>query len=181
VRKHLRVEPDLLDVDVRVAVIGLVLVSLLSGDPEKLTGRFRALTLNPNEHRELSAVGLERVTASSGACIEEGMALDSVETMFVEASCAGVRTSIAWLVNKTRIHILVCAEDETRGTAALKLRQKAQGEIKAWKSVTACVRGQEVHLLGWAQNAGEKAKVAAVAKRLGLHDKVEILGEGERD
>lgn len=158
-----------------------VVALLLAAEPETLSGRFRALTLNPNERRELKAAGLERVTASSGACLEEGMALDSVETMFVEASCAGVRTSIAWLSNGKRIHVLVCSEDETRTLASLKLRQKAQGEVKAWKSVTACVRAGEVHLLGWAQNPGEKEKLAAIAKRLKLVDKVEILGLEERD
>jgi osmotically-inducible protein OsmY len=104
-----------------------------------------------------------------------------VETMFVEASCAGVRTSIAWLANGKRIHVLVCAEDETRSTASLKKRQAAQKDLKAWKAVTACVRAGEVHLLGWAQSAAEKEKLAAVAKRHGLVDKVEVLGEGERE
>lgn len=161
----------------------LVLLPALvtAGEPELLTGRFRALTLNPNERRELKAVGLERVTASSGACLEEGMSLDSVHTMFVEASCAGVRTSIAWLENGKRIHVLVCAEDETRTAAAHKKRQKAQADLKQWKSVTACVRGGEVHLLGWAQTPAEREKIAAVAKKHGLVDKVEVLGESERE
>ena len=161
----------------------LVLASfaVFAGEPEQLTGKYRALTLNPNERRELRAVGLERVTASSGACLEEGMALDSVETMFVEASCASVRTSIAWLSNGKRVHVLVCSEDETRSTASLKKRQAAQKDLKPWKAVTACVRAGEVHLLGWAQNNAEKEKLAALAKKHGLVDKVEVLGEAERE
>ncbi len=161
-------------------MLGLVGL-LLAAEPQALTARFHALTLNPNERRELKAVGLERVTASSGACLEEGMALDTLETMYVEASCAGVRTSIAWLSNGKRIHVLVCAEDETRSTVALKKRQAVQKDLKSWKAVTACVRGQEVHLLGWAQNNAEKDKLAALAKKHGIIDKVEVLGEAERD
>ena len=168
---------------VRPSLTLLALWPLLAfgGEPETLSGRYRALTLNPNERRELRAAGLERVTASSGACLEEGMALDSVETMFIEASCAGVRTSIAWLANGKRIHVLVCAEDETRSTASLKKRQAAQRDLKAWKAVTPCVRAGEVHLLGWANNAAEKEKLSALAKKHGLVDKVEVLGEGERE
>ncbi len=162
-------------------VLALLPLSALAGEPELLTGRFRALTLNPNETRELKAVGLERVTASSGACLEEGMALDSVHTMFVKATCASVRTSIAWLENGKRIHVLVCAEDEGRPAAAVKKRQKVQADLKKYKAVTACVQGSEVHLLGWAQSAAEKEKISAIARRHELVDKVEVLGEGERD
>lgn len=166
----------------RLAALTLVLcAAAVWADPENVVGRYRALTLNPSERRELRIAGLERVTGSSGACLEEGLALDSVETMFVEASCAGVRTSIAWLKGSVRVHVLVCAEDAERPAASVKLRQKAQGELKKWSSVTACVRGAEVHLLGWVQNPGEKVKIAAVAKKLALIDKVEVLGEQERD
>ena len=62
-----------------------------------------------------------------------------------------------------------------------KVRAKAQGETKPWKGVTACVRGGEVHLLGWAQSPTEREKIGHVAKKLGLVDKVELLGEEERD
>ncbi|MBL8949928.1 MAG: hypothetical protein JNK82_04065 [Myxococcaceae bacterium] len=152
-----------------------------AAEPELLTGRYRALTLNPNERRELKAVGLERVTGSSGRCLEEGMALDSVHTMFVEAKCASVRTSMAWLDNGKRIHVLVCAEDESRPAATVKKRQKVQTELKAWKGVTACVQGNEIHLLGWVQNASEREKLAGIARKHDLVDKVEVLGEGERE
>jgi len=162
------------------ACLALLPCVALAGEPELLTGRYRALTLNPNETRELKAVGLERVTASSGACLEEGMALDSVHTMFIKASCASVRTSIAWLDNGKRIHVLACAEDETRKSATVKKRQKAQAELKAYKAVTACVQGDEIHLLGWAKSTAEREKLAAVAKKHGLVDKVEVLGEDER-
>lgn len=157
----------------------LVLAALLAAAPEELTGRYRAITLGPAERRELHAAGLERVTGSSGRCLEEGMAPDSVETMFVEAKCAGVRTSIAWLKGNKRIHVLVCAEDQARSKAAVKLRERAQRELKGQPSVTACVRGDEVHLLGWAATASEREKLGAAAKRLGLVDEVEVLGEAE--
>jgi hypothetical protein len=167
---------------VAFAFFGALLASsAASADPENVNGRFRALTLSPKEHRELKLAGLERVTASSGACLEEGMATEMDQTMVIDVTCAGVRTSIAWLKGGVRVHVLICAEDEARPASAVKLRQKAQGDLKAWKSVTACVRGAEVHLLGWAQNPAEKEKLAGVAKRLGLVDKVEILGEEERD
>lgn len=155
-------------------------VVAFAGEPEVLTGRYRALTLNPSETRELKAVGLERVTASSGACLEEGMSLDSVHTMFIKATCASVRTSIAWLENGKRIHVLVCAEDETRQPATVKKRQKVQAELKSYKAVTACVRGNEIHLLGWASSTAEREKLAAIAKKHELVDKVEVLGEAER-
>ncbi len=157
------------------------LVSLCAwADPETLTGRYRAMTLSQSERKELRAVGLERVTASSGECLEEGMALDSVETMFVQATCPGVRTSIAWLKGSVRIHILMCSEPEDMPPPLVKLRAKAQREVKPYRGVTACVRGPEVHLLGWAATPSERAKLAAVAKKLGLVDKVELLGELER-
>jgi hypothetical protein len=162
-------------------VTALVLLLLAGGDPEKVTGRYRALTLDPGERRELYVPGLDRVTASSGQCLEEGMVIETVGMMWIQASCAGVRTSLAWLKDGKRVHVMVCAEDETRTDAAVKLRKKAQGEVKAWKGITACIRGQEVHLLGWAQTPAEQQKVAAVAKRWGLIDKVELLGEEERE
>jgi hypothetical protein len=163
------------------AVSALAALLLLGADPETLTTRFRALTLNPGERRELRVPGLDRVTASSGNCLEEGVAPEAVETMFIATSCAGVRTSIVWLSNGKRVQVLFCAEDESRSAKAVKLRQKAQGQVKGSKSVTACVRGGEVHLLGWAQTPAEKQKLAAVAKKLGLVDKVELLGDEERE
>jgi hypothetical protein len=168
---------------VRSAVSALLAVALLTlgTEPENLTGRYRALTLNPGERRELHALGLERVTGASGACIEEGMSSDSVETMFVQANCSSVRTTIAWLQKSVRIHILICAEGEEREAALVKQREKAQREFKAWKGVTVCVRGPEVQLLGWAASPAERDKLAAKAKKLGLVDKVELLGEKERE
>lgn len=149
-------------------------------DPEELTGRYRAITLNPDERRELHAKGLERVTGASGACIEEGLSADTTETLFVQGHCPGVRTSMAWLEHNVRVHILICVESEDREKGPLKLREKAQKEFKNWRGVTACVRGQEVHLLGWAATPAERAKLGAMAKKLGLVDKVELLGEEER-
>ncbi|MBK7857561.1 MAG: hypothetical protein IPJ65_02825 [Archangiaceae bacterium] len=162
---------------------GLGLVLLLAAAPgsELITGRFRALTFEPGERRELRAAGLERVTGSSGDCLEEGMAPDAFETLYIEAKCGGVRTSIAWLANQKRIHVLVCAEEVGRSATAVTLRKKAQRLVKGWKSVTACVRGEEVQLLGWARDEAEKVKVAGVARKLGLVDKVEVLGSGERE
>jgi hypothetical protein len=167
--------------DAVIRAVVLLVPSMAWADPEVLSGRYRALTLNPQEHRELRAPGLEKVTGSSGACLEEGLALDSVETVFIEASCAGVRTSIVWLKKNTRVHVLACAEDESRTPATVRLRQKAQAELKAYRAVTACVRGLEVQLLGWAQSPAERQKIAAVAKKLGVVDKVELLGEAERE
>jgi hypothetical protein len=153
----------------------------LGADPDELTGRYRALTLGPGERRELHARGLERVTGSSGACIEEGLSADTVETMFVQANCASVRTSIAWLQKNVRVHILVCAEAAEVEAPLVKLRQKAQRELKAWKGVTPCVHEHEVQLLGWATSPAEREKLGKLAKKLGLTDKVELLGEAERD
>jgi hypothetical protein len=160
--------------------VGLVATSALADDAEELTGRYRAVTLNPNERREMHAKGLDRVTAASGACIEEGLSADNPDTLFMQANCPGVRTSIAWLQHNVRVHILICVESEDREKAQVKLRQKAQKELKAWRGITPCVRGNEVHLLGWAATPAERTTLGAMAKKLGLVDKVELLGEEER-
>jgi hypothetical protein len=166
---------------VSALLAALVFLGGANDGPEELTGRYRALTLGPGERKELHARGLERVTGNSGACIEEGLSPDSVETMFMQANCASVRTSIAWLEKSVRIHILVCGEAADVDKPLVKQREKAQKELKAFKGVTACIRGREVEMLGWATSPKEREKLAKVAKKLGLVDKVELLGEDERN
>ena len=61
------------------------------------------------------------------------------------------------------------AEDpQTRTPALLKLRQKVAAELKASKSVTACVRNGKVELWGWVKTEAEVAQVAALEKKYGL-------------
>lgn len=144
--------------------------------------RYRAVTLDPGQRRMFRVAELEKVTASSGRCVEEGMDVDEPETFWLEASCSGVRTTFAWKKGGTRVHVLACAEDTRRTPALLKLRQKLQGELKAYKAMTACVRGGRVELWGWAATAQEREFASGLAKKHGLDQvdsHVELLSEDE--
>jgi len=148
----------------------LLLVSLLSlGAVEVLSGEYRAVTLEVGQRRQFRVPKLETVTGSSGRCVEEGMDSDEPESIWVEASCGGVRTSLVWKKDGSRVHVLACAEEvENRDPALLKLRQKVQGELKALKSVTACVRNGRVEVQGWYRTAAEGAQLTALEKKHGL-------------
>lgn len=142
---------------------------LLSGAAEPLTGDYRAITLEVGQRRQFRVQRLETVTGSSGRCVEEGMDSEEPESIWIEASCGGVRTSLVWRKDGTRVHVMACAEDpETRTAEQLRLRQRVEKELKGLKSVTACVRGGRVELWGWVQTDAEAAQLKALEKRFGL-------------
>lgn len=160
-----------------------VVVGWALGAAEQLgTVRYRAVTIEPNKRLTFRVSELEKVTAASGRCVEEGMDLDEPETFWLEASCSGVRTTFAWKKDGTRVHVMACAEDAKRAPALVKLRQKVQGELKAFKSVTACVRGNRVEVWGWTTSVPERDKLAfLLGKYAGeVDDHVELLSEEER-
>jgi hypothetical protein len=149
-------------------MLGLVLV-LVSG-AETLEGQWRAVTLEPGELRSFRVPRLETVTAGSGACIEEGMVGDAPETLSLQATCGGVRTTMAWKKGGERVHIMACAEADDRPAHVVALRKTVQGELKALKSkaLTACVRNGRVELWGWSASPEEAAKLTALEKKYGL-------------
>lgn len=156
-----------------LVVLGLVTLSAA----EVLTGGYRAVTLEVGQRRQFRAPGLETVTGSSGRCVEEGMDQEEPETMWIEGSCAGLRTLLAWKKGGARLHVMACVEDpEARPAEVLKLRQKVQGELKAIKSVTACVRNGRVELWGWAETDAQLAQLQALEKKHGL-DRVRNFAE----
>ncbi|MCA2981825.1 MAG: hypothetical protein INH41_05925 [Myxococcaceae bacterium] len=166
----------------RGAGLALALVVLAGAEPLG-PARFRAVTLEPGQRRSFRVERLEKVTAASGRCVEEGLDVDEPETFWLEASCSGVRTTLAWRRDGSRVAVLACAEDEKRAPALVKRRQKLQAELKALKGVTACVRNGTVELWGWALTPTEAGQVAALARRLGeeqVTNKVELLGDDER-
>jgi len=145
------------------------LVPLLLSSAEVLQGvTHRAVTLEPGERRTFRIPELNKVTASSGRCIEEGMDSDEPDTLFVEGSCSGVRTALAWRKDGVRIHVMACAEDDKRTPSLLALRKSIQAEIKGWKSTTACVRNGRVELWGWVKRQEELRPFAAIEKKYGL-------------
>lgn len=147
----------------------LLLVALLLSSAELLTGDYRAVTMEVGQHRQFRVPKLETITGSSGKCLEEGMDSEEPDSIWIEASCAGVRTSLVWKKDGTRVHVMACAEDpETRTPALLKLRQKVQGELKGSKSVTACVRNGKIELWGWVKTEAEAAQLTALEKKYGL-------------
>lgn len=143
--------------------------------------RYRAVTLDPGQRRMFRVVDLEKVTASSGLCVEEGMDVDEPETFWLEGTCSGVRTTFAWKKGGTRVHVMACAEDSKRTPALVKLRQKVQTDLKAYKAMTACVRGSRVEVWGWALTAQEREFASGVAKKHGdqVENHVELLSEDE--
>lgn len=144
--------------------------------------QYRAVTIEPAQRLTFRVHELERVTAASGRCVEEGMDLEEPETFWLQASCSGVRTSFAWKKDGTRVHVMACAEDGKRTPELVKLRQKVQADLKAYKAVTACVRSGQVQLWGWALSPAERDKVAAIAKKHGeaVENRVELIGEDEQ-
>lgn len=150
----------------------LVLVPLLSLQAaETLSGEYRAVTIEVGSRKQFQVPRLETITGSSGKCLEEGMDSELVDAIWIEASCSGVRTSLVWKKDGTRMHVMACAEEvEARPPALLKVRQKLQAELKALKSVTACVRNGRVELWGWYRSEAEGAQVAAIVKRHGLDE-----------
>lgn len=148
----------------------LSLVTVLSlGSAELLSGDYRAVTMEVGQHRQFRVPKLETITGSSGRCIEEGMDSEEPESIWIEASCGGVRTSMVWKKDGSRVHVMACAEDpQTRTPALLKLRQKVQGELKGSKTVAACVRNGKVELWGWVKSDAESAQLAALEKKYGI-------------
>jgi len=149
--------------------LALCLLPLLfTGSAEVLQGvTHRAVTLEPGERRTFRIPQLEKVTASSGRCIEEGMDSEEPDTLFVSGACSGVRTALAWRRDGVRIHVMACAEDEKRPAALVSLRKVVQGELKAWRSATACVRNGRVELWGWVKSPEELRQVAALEAKYG--------------
>lgn len=147
------------------------------GSAELLSGEYRAVTMEVGQHRQFRVPKLETITGSSGRCLEEGMDTEEPDSIWIEASCAGVRTSMVWKKDGSRVHVMACAEDpETRTPALLKLRKKIEGELKGSKSVAACVRNGKVELWGWVKTDAEGALLAAIEKKYGL-DQVRSYAE----
>lgn len=152
----------------RLSLLGGLAVLLL-GAAEQLTGEYRAVTLEVGQRRQFRVPRLERVTGSSGRCLEEGMDGEEAEAIWIEASCAGVRTSLVWKTDGKRVHVMACAEDpETRSAEQLKLRQRLEKDLKGLKSVTACVRNGKVELWGWVKTEVELGQLKALEKKYGL-------------
>jgi hypothetical protein len=148
--------------------LALAIPLLFLGSAEVLKDGYRAVTLEPGGRARFRVPNLETVTGSSGRCIEEGMDQEEPETFFLEASCGGVRTSLAWKKDGTRVHVMACAEPEERTPAQVKLRKQVQAQLKAWKSVTACVKNGRVELWGWVLTPADKKKVAELEAKFGM-------------
>ncbi len=147
------------------------------GAAELLTGDFRAVTLEVGNHRQYRVPNLETITGSSGKCLEEGMDSEEPDSIWIEASCAGVRTSMVWKKDGSRVHVMACAEDpQTRTPALLKMRKKLEGELKGSKTVTACVRNGKIELWGWVKSEAEAAHLASLEKKYGI-DQVRSYAE----
>lgn len=163
--------------------VGLLTLLCLGAVEPLGSTRYRAVTLDPGERKFFRVAELEKVTAASGRCVEEGMDVDEPETFWLEGTCAGVRTTLAWRRDGSRIHVMACAEDGKRSPELVKLRQRLQTELKGARAMTACVRGNRVELWGWALTQKEKALPEALAEKHGLDrvvNHVELLGEDER-
>lgn len=154
-----------------------VWASLTLGAAELLSGEYRAVTIETGQRKLFRVTNLETITGSSGRCVEEGLESAEADSIWIEASCVGVRTSLVWKKDGKRVHVMACAEDvETRTAAQLKLRQQLQKELKANKAVTACVRNGRVELWGWVQSDAEQTQLDAVLKKHGL-DAVKSFAE----
>lgn len=147
---------------------GLVLTLLLSA-ADVLNEDYRAVTIETGTRKSFRVPKLETVTGSSGRCIEEGLDTGENESIYLEASCEGVRTSLVWRTDRKRMHVMACAEDvEKRSPELLKLRVRVQSELKSHRSITACVRNNRIELWGWWKSETEAAVVAALQKKYGL-------------
>ena len=134
--------------------------------PEVLKNlRYRAVTLAHAERKQFKIPDVERLTASSGLCLEETLDVEETQTLIISATCEGVRTSMVWLKDGTRIHMLACAEGNVLSPELLKLRKKLQVELKPWKSATACVRNGRVELWGWVENTEAQEKISKIARK----------------
>jgi len=165
------------------SLLGLSVVAAPQATEQLGQLRFRAVTIEPSKRLTFRVANLEKVTAASGRCVEEGMDLDEPETFWLEASCSGVRTTFAWKKDGTRVHVMACAEDSKRAPALVKVRQKVQADVKAFKSVTACVRGNRVELWGWVATPAERDKLALLVAKYPpeeFDNHVELLSEDER-
>lgn len=164
------------------AGLGLLLaLAAWAAPPEVLKGiRYRAVTLDHEERKMFKIPDVEKVTGSSGACLEETLDLEETQTLVLTATCESVRTSMVWLKDGTRIHMLACAEGKGVRADLKKLRVKWQGDLKKWKSVTACVRGGRVELHGWVDQKEDHERIAAMALKADpekLVNKVELIDE----
>lgn len=156
--------------------VALLLSLWVLGAAEVLSEDYRAVTLEPGGRARFRVPRLDTVTGSSGRCIEEGMDTEEPETFWLEASCGGVRTSLAWRKDGTRIHVMACAEPEERTAAQVKLRKALQASLKGLKSVTACVKNGRVELWGWVKTPADQKKMTALEAKHGL-DKVRSFVE----
>lgn len=166
----------------RLATVCVALICLGAAEPLGSV-RYRAVTLDPAQRKFFRVVDLEKVTAASGRCVEEGMDVDETETFWLEATCGGIRTTLAWKRGGERIHVMACAEDDKRTPANVKLRQKLQNELKTYRAATACVRGDHVEMWGWALTPKELDAINAIAAKAGIGQSanhVELLTEDER-
>lgn len=148
-------------------LLALSVLPLLSlSAAEVLSGEYRAVTIEVGSRKQFRVPKLETVTGASGRCLEEGMDIEENESIWIEASCSGVRTSLVWKSDGTRIHVMACGEEvEGRDPTLFKLRQKLQGELKAHKSVTACVKNGRIELWGWVKGETDAAQVKALEKK----------------
>jgi hypothetical protein len=144
-------------------MLAAALALLLLADPEVLKGgAYRAVTIKAGDRKLFKIPDLEKLTGSSGKCIEEGMADTDEGIIAVSAECAGVRTTMAWLNDKRRVTLLVCAEKET--TPALeKQRSAIAKELRDIGSVTVCIREKTLWLHGWVFTDAQQARVRAIA------------------
>jgi hypothetical protein len=157
---------------------GAVLALLASSLEDLGPATHRAVTLEPGERRRFHVPGLETITGGTGQCIDESLDAEVPETLTLEATCGGVRTTLAWRRGGARVHILACAEDASRPAALLPLRRQLQRELSALRSVAACVRNGKVELWGWVSTPAELARLAALEKQHGLErvrNHVELL------
>ncbi len=159
-----------------LVVVAVMVASVAFGAEVLQNVAYRAVTLEPGERKSFRVPTLERVNATSGSCVEEGMELDEAETFWLQATCGGVRTALVWRADGRRVHVMACAEDAAARPAHLvKLRVKMQAELKS-KQQTACVRNGRVELWGWASTAEEKGRLDALERKLG-EDKVKNFVE----
>jgi hypothetical protein len=158
----------LLTAFVVACVVGAALApSVVWAEPEALEGEYRAITLEANEHRVFAVADLEKVTGSTGRCVDEGNAIGEENSFWVEATCSGLRTVMVWKKNGQRMHLMVCAEGENANPERLKLRKKLQTELKTYKSLTPCVRNGKVELWGWVATEADRKKLAALETKHG--------------